>query len=62
MQEIIKILMRRDKINKEEAISMIQKCQEELENATTIEEAEDSIAYWLGLEPDYLPTLLMEEI
>ena len=58
MNEIIDILMRRDGLSREEAIATIENCKEDLYTATTLEEAEESIAYWLSLEPDYLEILL----
>ena len=62
VQEIAEILMRRDGISYNEAMDMVEKCQEELEilvqGGGSIDDAEDCVAYWLGLEPDYLVTLL----
>ena len=62
VQEIAEILMRRDGISYNEAMDMIERCQEELEilvqGGGSIDDAEDCVAYWLGLEPDYLVTLL----
>ena len=58
MNEIIQILMRRDGITEEEALEMINSCQEEINYIAThdgsYDEVEDSLKYWLGLEPDYL--------
>ena len=62
VQEIAEILMRRDGISYNEAMDMVERCQEELEilvqGGGSIDDAEDCVAYWLGLEPDYLVTLL----
>lgn len=62
VQEIAEILMRRDGISYNEAMDMVEKCQDELEilvqGGGSIDDAEDCVAYWLGLEPDYLVTLL----
>ena len=62
IQEIAEILMRRDGISYNEAMDMVERCQEELEilvqGGGSIDDAEDCVAYWLGLEPDYLVTLL----
>lgn len=62
IQEIAEILMRRDGISYNEAMDMVERCQDELEilvqGGGSIDDAEDCVAYWLGLEPDYLVTLL----
>lgn len=62
IQEIAEILMRRDGISYNEAMDLVEKCQDELEilvqGGGSIDDAEDCVAYWLGLEPDYLVTLL----
>lgn len=62
VQEIAEILMRRDGISYNEAMDMVERCQDELEilvqGGGSIDDAEECIAYWLGLEPDYLVTLL----
>lgn len=58
MNEIIQILMRRDGITENEAIEMINNCQEEIDYIAshdgTYDEVEEALRYWLGLEPDYL--------
>ncbi len=60
--EIAKILQERDGVSYNEAMDAIERCQEELnlivEGGGSYDEAEDCVAYWLGLEPDYLMTLL----
>ena len=62
VQEIAEILMRRDGISYNKAMDLVEKCQDELEilvqGGGSIDDAEDCVAYWLGLEPDYLVTLL----
>lgn len=62
VQEIAEVLMRRDGISYNEAMDLVEKCQDELEilvqGGGSIDDAEDCVAYWLGLEPDYLVTLL----
>lgn len=62
VQEIAEILMRRDNISYNEAMDMVERCQDELEilvqGGGSLDDAEECIAYWLGLEPDYLVTLL----
>lgn len=61
MNEIINILMRRDHISENEARNLIEDCKEEIENAIAggrYMEAEDIIASYLGLEPDYIMDLI----
>ena len=61
MNEIIKILMRRDNISYEDAREQVRICEENLEDAIKYgdyEMAMDIISNDLGLEPDYLPILL----
>lgn len=62
VQEIAEILMRRDNISYNEAMDMVERCQDELEilvqGGGSLDDAEECVAYWLGLEPDYLITLL----
>lgn len=57
-REIMEILMRRDGISRNEAFNIVQQCQEEINDIVmdggNIMEAEDVIADYLGLEPDYL--------
>ena len=58
LENIIQILMRRDQISYSEACRTVNNCIEELHEAQTLEECEDAVVYWLGLEPDYLDVLL----
>ena len=68
MEEIIKILMRRDGITENEARNLIEECraaiQDAIENAgiyssfSLYNEVIDIIEDFLGLEPDYLDYLL----
>lgn len=61
MNEIVKILMRRDGISQLEAENLLEECKEELWNAAArgnYQECEDIIALYLGLELDYLDELL----
>ena len=62
MDELVRILMRRDGISENESLELIGNCQEEIDeilsNGGTYYEAEESLRYWLGLEPDYLDYLL----
>jgi hypothetical protein len=59
---IANILVRRDGISREEAEDIINNCQWELNNAFAsgnIDEAEEIVADWLGLEPEYLEAFLI---
>ena len=62
MEEIIRILMRRDGVSRSEARSMIKECQRRLNEEAIVsgdyECAVDIIAEELGLEPDYMMDLL----
>ena len=63
MDEIIEILMRRDSISRLEAENILDDCIDELREAVyrgNYLEAEDIIASYLGLEPDYLDIILNE--
>ena len=65
MNEIINILMRRDGISENEAYNLLDNCMEELQDAImrrSYIDAEDIIASYLGLEPDYLEILINEVI
>ena len=59
MKEIVDILMRRDGCTENEAIHLVNECQEEIDNichyeSTTLEDIEDIVRDLLGLEPDYV--------
>ena len=61
MEEIISILMRRDHLTRIEAYDLIEECREEILDACAegrYWEAEDILADYLGIEPDYLMYLL----
>ncbi len=62
MDELVRILMQRDGISENESLELIGNCAEEIDeilnNGGTYYEAEESLRYWLGLEPDYLDYLL----
>jgi len=62
MKRVVEILMRRDGMIKEEAISLvketIEELQEEIFNGGTHKDAQDIVESNLGLEPDYLEDLL----
>lgn len=62
MKEIINILMRRDGISENEARNLVEDCMEEIETAIAegrYYEAEDIFMSEIGLEPDYLISLLI---
>ena len=61
MNEIVKILMRRDRLSQLEAENLFEEVQEEVLEAASrgnFQECEDIVASELGLEPDYLDELL----
>lgn len=63
MEEIVKILMRRDNMSREGAIQFLDNFREmlyeEIEYGASLQELEDMIALELGLEPDYLDYFIM---
>jgi len=63
VEDIIQLISRRDNISYIEAMNMVNECMEEMESAITMgnwQEAEDILASYLGLEPDYLDILMTE--
>lgn len=62
MENVVSILMKRDRISKKEAEAMVSECKSRLEQEAVAtgdyESAVDIIAEELGLEPDYMPELL----
>lgn len=62
MEDVIDILMKRDKISKADAQARIDECKQRLNDEALAsgdyELATDIIAQELGLEPDYMPQLL----
>lgn len=61
MNEIINILMRRDGISENEARNLVEECRKEIEAVIAggrYMEAEDIIASYLELEPDYIMDLI----
>ena len=62
-EEIISILMRRDLLTQDEAISVIEEVREEIslaiEDGANLDEIEDILADYLCLEPDYLIEFLV---
>jgi len=63
VNDIINLIARRDNISKLEAMNVVNDCMEEMEGAVmrgNWQEAEDILASYLSLEPDYLSILLEE--
>lgn len=63
VDDIIKLIAHRDSISYLEAMNIVNECMEEMEIAVTQgnwQEAEDILASYLSLEPDYLSILLEE--
>ena len=62
MEELVKLLMRRDGISENESYNLIEGCQQEIQETiefgANLELIEDIVMDWLGLEPDYLELLL----
>ena len=68
MEEIIQILMRRDNLTRNEAITLIDECRADIQDVlahaddysqyAVYEVVTDIIADYLGLEPDYLEYLI----
>ena len=60
-KKLVKLLMHRDGISRNEAENLIDECKEEVQLAIACghwEKAEDIIKDYLGLEPDYVEDLL----
>ena len=63
VNDIIALIARRDNISSVEAMNVVNECMEEMESAIAMgnwQEAEDILASYLGLEPDYLDVLMTE--
>ncbi len=63
VEDIINLISRRDNISYLEAMNTVNECMEEIEGAIirgNWQEAEDLVASYLGLEPDYLDILITE--
>ena len=57
MGRIVKILMRRDGLTEEEAKKEVKDFMESIEDSiqnSDLEEIEDALMSWFGLEPDYV--------
>ena len=60
MEEIVKILMKRDGISREEALELLEDVKEMMEEVSyDPEECENIFETELGLEPDYLVDFLL---
>ena len=63
VEDIINLISRRDNISYLEAMNIVNDCMEEMEGAImrgNWQEAEDILASYLSLEPDYLDILMTE--
>lgn len=62
IKEIAQLIASRDNISIEEAFDSVRQCQSELDMIVSaggsLDDAEECVAFWLGLEPDFLPDLL----
>ena len=58
MNKVVRILMNRDGIDYEQARNMVRETKDEIECAETMQEVDDIIRDYLGLEPDYLEDIL----
>jgi hypothetical protein len=54
-EEVIKILMRRDGLNREEAEQLLDECRAMVDDG---EDPEEVLHHELGLEPDYVFALI----
>lgn len=61
-KELVELIARRDGISENEAYEICEQCRHDILHAIDkncgIEEVEDILADWLGLEPDYLMDLM----
>ena len=62
IEEIVSLIARREHISIEEARDTVRQCQSELDMIVSaggsLDDAEECVAYWLGLEPEYVEYLL----
>ena len=57
LEELAHMIAERDKISYRDALTAVRDCAEEMEFAFmngSLDEAEDILKDWLGLEPDYM--------
>ncbi len=61
LEDLASMIARRDNISENEAMNLVEGCRNEIEDILahdgTLFDAEDAVASWLGLEPDYLDIL-----
>ena len=61
-KELVKLIAKRDGISENEAYEICEQCRHDILHAIDknceIEEVEDILMDWLGLEPDYLMDLM----
>lgn len=63
VEDIINLISRRDNISYIEAMNIVDECMEEMEGAVVRgnwQEAEDILASYLSLEPDFLDIMMTE--
>lgn len=53
INKVVDILMKRDGVDRQEAEALVRECREALEEGDT-----EAIAYYLGLEDDYIFDIL----
>ena len=58
MNRVVEILMKRDNIDEEYALSLVKETRDEILSSENPFEVDDIIADYLGLEPDYLEDIL----
>lgn len=62
VEDIVKLIARRDNISIEEARDSVRQCQSELDMIVSaggsFEDAEECVAFWLNLEPNFVIDLL----
>ena len=62
LEELAKMIARRDSISYEEGLAIVRDCAAALESAFAdgnIDEAEDIVRDYMGLEPDYLDLFIL---
>lgn len=62
IEEIARLIASRDNISIEEAYDSVRQCQSELDMIVSaggsLDDAEECVAFWLGLEPEFVIDLL----
>ena len=59
LNELADMIARRDGISLTEANNVIEDCANEIYAAKSLDEVEEALSYWLGLEPDYLDLFIL---